>query len=101
MAIGRQQPPAPNAAYGPSKCMLNWFGVRINAEEEWLTSFTMNPGWVRTDMGNRAAQIWGMGQEAPGEPEESVAGMFKVLTTATKKKFGGKLVSFAGEIDEW
>ena len=42
----------------------------------------------------------GMG-EAAGDLDTSVDGLFKVLTTATKEKVGGKLVSFTGEIREW
>ncbi len=90
----------PDASYGPSKCTINWYGVRINAEDEWLTAFILDPGWVQTDMGHRAEQALGMG-EAAGDLDTSVDGLFKVLTTATKEKVGGKLVSFTGEIREW
>ena len=80
--------------------MLNWYGIRINAEEEWLTAFILDPGWVKTDMGNAAAQSWGMG-EAPDEIDDSTDGMFKILTTATKEAFGGKIVKYTGEIHDW
>ncbi|KAK4151625.1 hypothetical protein C8A00DRAFT_45200 [Chaetomidium leptoderma] len=101
-SLGRvlQQPPVPNASYGASKSMLNWYGVRINAEDEWLTAFILDPGWVQTDMGNRGARAWGM-VEAPVQLDGSTDGMFKVLTTATKEAFGGRLVLYTGEIREW
>ncbi|KAK0758277.1 hypothetical protein N5P37_009579 [Trichoderma harzianum] len=95
-ALGRQ-PPVPNAAYGPSKVLVNWYGVRINAEDEWLNAFVLEPGFVQTDMGNNAAQILGIG-EAPTSVEESVGGLFKVITTATKETHGGKVVLYTGEI---
>ncbi|KAL6821934.1 NAD(P)-binding protein [Trichoderma sp. SZMC 28015] len=95
-ALGRQ-PPVPNAAYGPSKVLVNWYGVRINAEDEWLNAFVLEPGFVQTDMGNKAAQIFGIG-EAPTSVEESVGGLFKVITTATKETHGGKVVLYTGEI---
>ncbi|KAM6483896.1 NAD(P)-binding protein [Trichoderma sp. SZMC 28011] len=95
-ALGRQ-PPVPNAAYGPSKVLVNWYGVRINAEDEWLNAFVLEPGFVQTDMGNNAAQIFGIG-EAPTSVEESVGGLFKVITTATKETHGGKVVLYTGEI---
>ncbi len=98
--INSRQPPVPNAAYGPSKTMLNWYAVRINAEEDWLNAFILDPGWVQTDMGNEAARIWGMG-EAPDTLEDSVGGMFKVITTATKEAVGGKIVSHKGEVLTW
>ncbi|KAL5085038.1 hypothetical protein Trisim1_010938 [Trichoderma cf. simile WF8] len=92
-----RQPPVPNAAYGPSKVLVNWYGVRINAEDEWLNAFVLEPGFVQTDMGNNAAQIFGIG-EAPTSVEESVGGLFKVITTATKETHGGKVVLYTGEI---
>ncbi|EHK21237.1 uncharacterized protein TRIVIDRAFT_52152 [Trichoderma virens Gv29-8] len=95
-SLGRQ-PPVPNAAYGPSKTIVNWYGVRINAEEEWLNTFVLDPGFVQTDMGNAAAQFFGM-SEAPVTVEDSVSGLFKVITTATKETHGGKVVSYNGDI---
>ncbi|KAK4124228.1 NAD(P)-binding protein [Parathielavia appendiculata] len=99
--LQQQQPPVPSASYGPSKAMLNWYGVRINAEDEWLISFILDPGCVQTDMGNRAAQAWGMGEEAPVELDDSADGMFKVLTAAIKGTVDGKLILYSGEIREW
>ncbi|KAL2157772.1 hypothetical protein VTH06DRAFT_5040 [Thermothelomyces fergusii] len=99
-SLGRN-PPVPNGLYGPTKTMLNWYGVRINAEDEWLTAFILDPGWVQTEMGNGAARAWGMGGTAPLELRESVDGMFKVITTATKETHGGKLVQYTGEVSEW
>ncbi|KAL6862026.1 NAD(P)-binding protein [Trichoderma novae-zelandiae] len=91
------QPPIPNAAYGPSKLLVNWYGVRINAEEEWLNAFVLEPGFTQTDMGNEAARFFGL-DEAPVQVEDSVGGMFKVITTANKETHGGKFVSYTGEI---
>ena len=91
----------PSGSYGPSKAMLNWYGIRINAEDKWLTSFILDPGWVQTEMGNRAAQAWGVAEAAPDDFDDSTQGMFKVLTTAKKETHGGKLVVYTGEIKEW
>lgn len=81
--------------------MLNWYGVRINAEDDWLNSFILDPGWVQTDMGNAGAKNFGMGEEAPTTVDESCDGLFKVLTTATKERYGGKIVLFDGEVQIW
>ncbi|EAQ86205.1 hypothetical protein CHGG_07458 [Chaetomium globosum CBS 148.51] len=97
----REQPPVPSGSYGPSKAMLNWYGIRINAEEEWLTAFILDPGWVQTEMGNRAAQVWGVAEAAPDNINDSTEGMFKVLTTAKRETHGGKLVVYTGEIKDW
>ncbi|CAI7665288.1 hypothetical protein PCG10_008667 [Penicillium crustosum] len=95
-----RQPPVPSAAYGASKSIVNWYGVRINAEDEWLNAFVLDPGWVQTDMGNAAAQLWGM-KEAPDTYEKSITGMVEVLSTGTKDQYGGKLVRYSGEVLEW
>ncbi|KAI2637737.1 NAD(P)-binding protein [Hypomontagnella submonticulosa] len=95
-----KQPPITNAAYGPSKAAVNWFGIRINAEDEWLNCFVMDPGWVQTELGNTGARGLGL-EEAPVGFEESCDGMMKVLATSTKKDHGGKMVSYTGEVSGW
>lgn len=80
--------------------MVNWYGVRINAEDEWLNTFVLDPGFVQTDLGNTAAQSFGM-EEAPTTVDESVDGLLQVLTTATKEKYGGKVVLYTGEVQVW
>ncbi|KAB8229951.1 uncharacterized protein BDW43DRAFT_302734 [Aspergillus alliaceus] len=98
-ALGRQ-PPVPSAVYGASKSMVHWYGVRINSEDAWLNTFVLDPGWVQTDMGNTAAQGWGI-ESAPDSIDKSCDGMVRVLSTATKEKFGGKVVLYTGEVQAW
>ena len=80
--------------------MVNWYGVRINAEDEWLNTFVLDPGWVQTDLGNEGARTFGI-EQAPTTVEESVAGMYRVLSTTTKEKYGGKVVLYTGEVQSW
>ena len=80
--------------------MVNWYGVRINAEDEWLNTFVLDPGFVQTDLGNEGARAFGM-EQAPTTVDESVGGMYQVLTTATKNKYGGKVVLYTGEVQTW
>ena len=80
--------------------MVHWYGVRINAEDEWLNTFVLDPGFVQTDMGQEGARIFGM-EEAPVTVDDSVDGMFGVLTTATKERVGGRVVLYTGEIVEY
>ncbi|CAF9933192.1 MAG: hypothetical protein HETSPECPRED_008566 [Heterodermia speciosa] len=98
-ALGRQ-PPIPNASYGASKSVLFWYGVRIHAEDEWLNTFVLDPGFVQTDMGNKGAKAFGM-EEAPVRVEDSVGGMFRVLTEGSRERYGGKCVLYTGEVQEW
>ncbi|KAF2965629.1 hypothetical protein GQX73_g7941 [Xylaria multiplex] len=86
-ALGRQ-PPVPSSAYGPSKSLLFWYGIRINAEEEWLNTFIVDPGFVQTDMGNDAARRLGFKEDALLTIDESMGSLFQVLRTTTKEKHG-------------
>ncbi|EAQ90192.1 hypothetical protein CHGG_06811 [Chaetomium globosum CBS 148.51] len=95
-ALGRQ-PSVPNAAYGPSKAAVTWYGVRLNAEDEWLNTFVIDPGWVQTDMGNAAASLWGISAALTTE-QDSVNGIFNLVTIGTKEKYGGKVVLYMGEV---
>ncbi|KAK4126005.1 hypothetical protein N657DRAFT_642767 [Parathielavia appendiculata] len=97
--IGRQ-PPVRNALYGPTKTAVAWYGKRVNSEDEWLNAFVLIPGWLQTDMGNTAANVFGV-KEAPVALQDSDNGMVNVLTTATKEKYGGKVVLYTGEVQDW
>ncbi|KAK0622330.1 putative NADPH-dependent 1-acyl dihydroxyacetone phosphate reductase [Immersiella caudata] len=92
-----RHPPIPNAYYGASKAVLPWYALRIHSEEEWLSSLVIDPGWVKTEMGNSGAVQFGL-KEAYGEVEDAVNGIYNLTTTATREKFGGKLVQYDGEI---
>ncbi|CAI7660229.1 unnamed protein product [Penicillium glandicola] len=95
-----RQPPVSNAVYGASKSIVNWYAVLINAEDNWLNAFVLDPGWVQTDMGNAVARFWGL-EEAPETPENSITGMVEILSTGTKEQYGGKFVRYTGEVQEW
>ncbi|KAK4221121.1 hypothetical protein QBC38DRAFT_377706 [Podospora fimiseda] len=94
------QPAVPSAAYGAAKSMLNWYGIRINQEDPWLNTFIIDPGWVQTDTGNAAANMWGL-EAAPLTVDVSCDGMFEVVKGATKEKYGGKFVLYTGEVKAW
>ncbi|TGJ78884.1 hypothetical protein E0Z10_g9884 [Xylaria hypoxylon] len=56
--------------------MVNWYGVRIYAEDEWLNTFVIDP------------------ESAPDTIDKSCDGIVKVLTTGTKEEYGGKVVLY-------
>ncbi|CAJ2500126.1 Uu.00g029790.m01.CDS01 [Anthostomella pinea] len=99
------QPPIPNAAYGPSKAATNWFAIRINTEDDWLNAFVMCPGWVTTELGAVGARGLGFSEEAIAKMligvDESCEGMMKVLADTSKEKHGGKMVAYNGDVIEW
>ena len=70
-------------SYRTSKAALNQITVTLAREldDEGFTCIVMHPGWVRTRMG---------GEVATYSPDESVAGMIRVirgLTTADNGRF--------------
>ncbi|KAK0639653.1 hypothetical protein B0T16DRAFT_383366 [Cercophora newfieldiana] len=95
--LGRQ-PPVPSANYGATKAALHWYGIRINAENDWLNTLIVDPGWVKTEMGNEGARILMGLAEAPGSVEETINGTYNLLATTTKEKHGGKVVLYTGEV---
>ncbi|CAG8268962.1 unnamed protein product [Penicillium salamii] len=63
------------AAYGVSKVAGNYLIRKIDEEEPDLVAFSIDPGFVQTDMGNRGAKFGGLA-EAPMTITESVDGIF-------------------------
>ncbi|KAK8099058.1 uncharacterized protein PG998_012299 [Apiospora kogelbergensis] len=94
------QPPIPNAAYGPTKAAVNWYTVRINAEDEWLNAFVINPGWVQTELGDRGARELGL-EKAFITVKESCDGMINVLGGTNKEKHGGRMIAWNGDISPY
>jgi len=79
--------------YRESKAALNMFNRSLawNYKDEGFTCVVMSPGWVRTDMG---------GPEAVLSPEESIAGMRKVIDGLTPASTG-TFQSWDGTIRAW
>ncbi|OSD04963.1 NAD-P-binding protein [Trametes coccinea BRFM310] len=74
-------------SYAMSKAALNMLTVKQKAERPDLTVITMCPGGVRTDMTSKMGEL---------EPEESVAGILKVITSVTSED-SGKYLRYNGE----
>ncbi|TGO19977.1 hypothetical protein BPAE_0325g00040 [Botrytis paeoniae] len=99
------QPPIRNAAYGPSKAVVNWLAVRINAEEDWLNAFVMAPGWIATELGYEGAKGLGLDDDFMKQnlisTDVSCDGMMKVYADSSKEEYGGKMVMYDGSIGGW
>ena len=91
--------PMPFFAYGVSKAALNYLVRKLALENPNLVSIAYSPGWVQTDMGNRAAIGVGV-EKAPLTLEESVAAVVKRFDEADKEK-SGKFFSYTGESLPW
>ncbi|KAE8349778.1 NAD(P)-binding protein [Aspergillus coremiiformis] len=92
--------PMQNAAYAPTKLMQHWYTRAIAAEEPWLTAFPIDPGWVQTELGNRAADSFGVKKGAI-TVDDSATGMLKVIDGSTRKTHSGKLWKYDGSQEPW
>jgi len=77
--------------YRSSKAALNmaWRSFALDAPE--IVAILLHPGWVRTDMG---------GASAPVAPEDSVAGMRRVIDGAGQPQ-SGRFFNYTGEEIPW
>jgi NAD(P)-dependent dehydrogenase (short-subunit alcohol dehydrogenase family) len=66
-------------AYRMSKAALNMFVKSFSIDYPKITTLTLHPGWVRTEMG---------GAQAPTLPRESARGLYKIITEATSSQTG-------------
>lgn len=89
-------------AYGMSKAAANWAASRIHREEDRLLVIAMQPGWVPTDMGVRAAVSAGLSaSDVPVSIEESVGGLVSFFDKAEKSTHSGKFFGHKGEQLPW
>ncbi|KAI0010984.1 NAD(P)-binding protein [Xylariaceae sp. FL0662B] len=94
------QIPFPNAAYSITKIAVHWLTKKMNAEEEQLNAFVVNPGFCQTDLGNRAAHLIGL-EKAFVPVEESCPKVVQLIDGATKESHGGKLWDYNGKEMVW
>ena len=80
-------------AYAASKAALNIMTRALAAElaPEGIVVVAITPGWVRTEMGGRAAAL---------SPEESVRGILSVAAKLTPKD-AGRFLDYQGEDQPW
>ena len=78
-------------AYRASKTALNMINKCIAADNPWLTTIVVHPGWVKTDMG---------GQAAPTQPDRSAKGIWEV-TLNLKPAQSGMFFEFTGKEIAW
>jgi norsolorinic acid ketoreductase len=78
-SIGAMEP-VPGLAYGISKAALNFMTRKIHQEFPEVCTFALHPGWVKTNMGQFAADAWGA-KEPPMGVEESARKILEVVST--------------------
>ncbi|OJJ37892.1 hypothetical protein ASPWEDRAFT_59207 [Aspergillus wentii DTO 134E9] len=87
-------------AYGVSKAASNYMVKKIHEENEGLIAFSIDPGFVQSDMGSRGARYGGL-PEAPMTINESVEGIIGQIECATKTTTSGKFIRFNGDTLPW
>lgn len=94
--------PMPLAAYGVSKAGANWIAGKIHREEEKLVVIPMQPGWVQTSMGAKAAEVVGMSaSDVPVTIQDSVQGITNMVDKATKAEHSGRFWDQNGNELPW
>ncbi|MGB8366029.1 MAG: SDR family oxidoreductase [Rhizomicrobium sp.] len=80
-------------AYRASKAAVNnvMHGLAMAWKKDAITVALLHPGWVKTDMGGKHADL---------EPHESIAGMKRVIATLTLAD-SGKFFDYAGAEVPW
>jgi NAD(P)-dependent dehydrogenase (short-subunit alcohol dehydrogenase family) len=80
-------------AYRSSKTALNmaWRNLALDVRRSGVIAAMLHPGWVQTRMG---------GSSAPLEPEESVAGMRRVID-GLKPENSGEFFAYDGSPIPW
>ncbi|GME49574.1 Aflatoxin biosynthesis ketoreductase nor-1 protein [Neofusicoccum parvum] len=97
---GMELRPFPNAAYAPGKAALHYLTKKIHTEHPQLIALPIDPGWPRSEMGNMAANHFGI-TEAEITVDDSVAGIVKIIDNATREKTSGKLMVWDGSECPW
>ena len=79
--------------YRTSKAAVNMVMrlLSVDLEERGITTFSLHPGWVRTDMG---------GAQATLSPEESIAGIRRVIAGAGPET-NGRFMTWDGKELPW
>ncbi|KAJ5131838.1 NADP(+)-dependent dehydrogenase [Penicillium atrosanguineum] len=90
--LGIEQMPSSTAAYGMSKAAGNYLVKKINAENKYLITLSVDPG--------RAAQIHGL-EKALVTVEDTVRGITNQIDVAKKSTTSGQFVNLNGEKVPW
>ncbi|KAF4438725.1 ketoreductase [Fusarium acutatum] len=89
-----------NTAHGSSRAALNLTTRRIHFENRDLVAFSINPGWLQTDLGNHAAQSSGL-SAAPVSVQDGVNGIVNVIDGATRNVTSGRFLSWENKELPW
>ncbi|EKG16351.1 Short-chain dehydrogenase/reductase SDR [Macrophomina phaseolina MS6] len=92
--------PFPMSAYGVSKAFVHYITRKIHLEHQDIISFSVDPGFVQTDMGNAGAAFFGM-KEATTTISDSVNFIVSTVDSATREKTSGHFPTIEGGDFAW
>lgn len=87
-------------AYGTSKAAINWFTRKANYDEPKILVAPVSPGWVQTDMGNRAASLLKR-DAAEMTLEDAIIGLERIFDTTEKEESKGLFLHVPGKCLAW
>ncbi|KAJ8115549.1 hypothetical protein OPT61_g2834 [Boeremia exigua] len=87
-------------AYGLSKAAANYLIAKIGAENPSLVAFSIDPGLVQTDMGNRGARFAGL-EVAPVTIQQSVEGIVREIEISSRSRNNGRFTTYNGKTIPW
>ncbi len=88
-------------AYGVSKVAVNYAMRKLHFENADIVFQPLHPGWVKTEMGQYAADKSGFVERPPVELEQSVDGLLSEIDRATKEETSGRFFGFDGQELPW
>ena len=77
--------------YRTSKAALNMLtkNFAMDLAKYGIKAVTIHPGWVKTDMGGRNAEI---------EPQESIGGIIDLLKRDVSQEMSGAFLDYQGKV---
>jgi norsolorinic acid ketoreductase len=92
--------PMPMMPYSVSKAAVNFAMRKLHFEFPNMVISPLQPGWVQTDMGGKAADIAGVKEGPPVTIEACVTGLAKIIDGATRET-SGRFWAYNGEEIPW
>jgi norsolorinic acid ketoreductase len=92
--------PMPMMPYSVSKAAVNFAMRKLHFEFPNIITSPLQPGWVQTDMGGKAADVAGVKEGPPVTIEASVTGLAKQIDGATRET-SGRFWAYDGEEIPW
>jgi norsolorinic acid ketoreductase len=92
--------PMPMMPYSVSKAAVNFAMRKLHFEFPNIVISPLQPGWVQTDMGGKAADVVGIKEGPPVTIEACVTGLAKQMDKATRET-SGRFWAYDGEEIPW